>query len=53
MSDRVWIDEQLVLTVHQQLLIRHGGLAGVRDLGLLRSALAKPQQIGYPYFMIY
>lgn len=45
MSEWVWIDEQLALAVHEQLLVRHGGLAGVRDLGLLRSALARAQQL--------
>jgi death-on-curing protein len=44
-SEWVWIDEQLALAVHEQLLVRHGGLAGVRDLGLLRSALARAQQL--------
>jgi len=44
-SERVWIDEQLALAVHEQLLVRHGGLAGVRDLGLLRFALARPQPL--------
>ena len=45
MSEWVWIEEQLALAVHEQLLVRHGGLAGVRDLGLLRSALARAQQL--------
>lgn len=45
MSGWVWIDEQLALAVHEELLVRDGGLAGVRDLGLLRSALARAQQL--------
>ena len=45
MSEWVWIDEQLALAVHEQLVVRHGGLAGVRDLGLLRSALARARQL--------
>jgi len=44
-SEWVWIDEQLVLAIHEQLLVRHGGLPGVRDVGLLRSALARPLQL--------
>ncbi|MCX5748446.1 MAG: type II toxin-antitoxin system death-on-curing family toxin [Proteobacteria bacterium] len=35
------LDEALEL--HRALLERFGGLAGVRDLGLLQSALARPQ----------
>ncbi len=31
--------------VHDMLLAEHGGLSGVRDQGLLKSALAKPQQL--------
>ena len=34
------------LYLHQQLIERFGGLPGVRDLGLLESALARPQS-GY------
>jgi death-on-curing protein len=39
-----WIDERLVLAIHQRMLVLHGGAAGVRDLELLRSALARPRQ---------
>ena len=45
MIDPVWIDEQLVLVVHEQLLVRHGGPTGVRDAGLLQSALGRPLQL--------
>ena len=44
MSEPVWIDEQDALTLHDRLLALHGGAAGVRDGGLLQSALARPQQ---------
>jgi death-on-curing protein len=44
-SERVWIDVDLALAIHERLLSRHGGLAGVRDGGLLASALARPRQI--------
>lgn len=40
----VWIDERDVLTVHDKLLAQHGGMPGLRDLGLLQSALARPRQ---------
>ena len=45
MSEPVWITKDLILAVQEQLLSRFGGLAGVRDDGLLESALARPQQL--------
>ena len=40
----VWVDERDVLAVHDRLLALHGGLSGLRDRGLLESALARPRQ---------
>jgi death on curing protein len=40
----VWIDQRDALVLHNRLLALHGGAAGVRDGGLLKSALARPQQ---------
>lgn len=37
--------ESVVRAVHGRLLAEHGGAAGIRDSGLLTSALARPQQI--------
>ncbi|MGB7453201.1 MAG: type II toxin-antitoxin system death-on-curing family toxin [Lysobacterales bacterium] len=34
---------QETLELHEQLILRFGGSAGVRDLGLLQSALIRPQ----------
>jgi death-on-curing protein len=34
---------QETLELHEQLIRRFGGLAGVRDMGLLESALIRPQ----------
>jgi len=34
---------QETLKLHEQLILRFGGSAGVRDLGLLESALIRPQ----------
>lgn len=34
---------QETLELHEQLILRFGGLAGVRDMGLLQSALIRPQ----------
>ena len=38
-----WIAEQTVLHYHQEQIAEHGGGSGVRDMGLLQSALARPQ----------
>ena len=43
-AEPVWILERTVLAAHDRLLAAHGGAAGVRDVGLLESALARPQQ---------
>jgi len=42
MSEPVWIEEDLVLAIHDRLLVEHGGAGGVRDKSLLQSALARP-----------
>ncbi len=44
MKEPVWIDERDALALHDRLLAPHGGAEGVRDDGLLKSALARPQQ---------
>jgi len=44
MKEPVWIDERDALTLHDRLLALHGGGSGLRDRGLLNSALARPQQ---------
>jgi death-on-curing protein len=38
----VWFSRHLVLAIHDEQLAEHGGAAGVRDEGLLESALARP-----------
>jgi death-on-curing protein len=40
----LWIDLRDVLAIHGRLLAQHGGAAGLRDQGLLESALARPRQ---------
>ena len=45
MSEPVWIDEREALAIHDQLLALDGGASGVRDTGLLQSALARPRQL--------
>jgi death-on-curing protein len=41
----VWVEKALVLTIHDRQIAEHGGSAGLRDDGLLESALARPQQL--------
>ena len=36
---------ELALAIHQRQLAEHGGLSGIRDKGLLASALARPQNL--------
>jgi len=40
-----WIKESSVLAIHDEQISEHGGLADVRDLPLLQSALARPQNL--------
>ena len=37
-----WIDKQALLLLHDESLATHGGASGIRDEGLLDSALARP-----------
>jgi death-on-curing protein len=45
MNEPVWIRQEAVLTMHEEALMFHGGLEGVRDQGLLESALARPKNL--------
>ncbi len=38
----VWIEEEIVLIIHGEQLAEHGGAEGLRDRGLLESALTRP-----------
>lgn len=44
MREPVWLSRNLVVLVHERQLLEHGGTAGLRDEGLLESALARPPQ---------
>ena len=39
----VWLSRELLLAVHDEQIAEHGGAPGIRDLGLLESALARPR----------
>ena len=45
MTEPKWVLDEIVISVHQVLIAEHGGSPGVRDEGLLESALDKPRQI--------
>ena len=45
MNEPVWVEEADCLSFHEKLLARFGGAAGLRDRGLLLSALARPKQL--------
>jgi death-on-curing protein len=41
----VWLQEKFVILAHEESLAEHGGLVGIRDQGLLESALARPKNL--------
>jgi death-on-curing protein len=43
-KEPTWVDERDARTLHAKLLSLHGGASGLRDAGLLASALAPPKQ---------
>ena len=45
MKKPVWVLRETVLTLHEQSLAEFGGLSGIRDEGLLDSALSKPENL--------
>jgi death-on-curing protein len=48
-----WIDRRALLLLHAESLAEHGGGEGLRDEGLLESALARPENLaayGQPDF---
>ena len=40
-----WIDKQLLVILHDESLVLHGGASGVRDEGLLDSALNRAKNL--------
>ncbi len=45
MKDWFWIGEGLVRALHSEQLAAHGGGSGIRDAGLLDSALQRPRNL--------
>lgn len=44
MKEPLWLEAYAVLVMHEEQLREHGGSYGVRDEGLMESALARPKQ---------
>ena len=42
-SELHWLEEQELEAIHQEVIAASGGLAGIRDRGLLASALVAPK----------
>ena len=45
MKEPIWIGKSFTLAIHEEMLAGFGGSAGVRDVGLLESALGKPRNL--------
>ena len=43
MDDPIWISKELAVAIHKRQLAEHGGADGIRDEGLLESALSRPR----------
>ena len=41
----VWVKFEFVLAAHKRQIAEHGGADGIRDEGLLHSALARPENL--------
>lgn len=42
-----FVDERVLCLLHDESLAEHGGAPGLRDQGLLSSALARPKQLAH------
>ena len=43
MAEPVWVDFEVLLAIHDEQIAEHGGVPGIRDRGLLESAMARPR----------
>ena len=46
MSEPSWLTRQIVVAIHNEQLAIHGGAGGLRDEGMLESALDRPRNRG-------
>ena len=45
MKEPLWVSAEVVLAMQEELLARFGGVAGLRDEGLLDSAINRPRHL--------
>ncbi len=45
MAEPIWVRYDVVMAIHRRQLAEHGGGEGIRDAGLLESALDKPKNL--------
>ena len=43
MSEPIWLTRQIIVAIHDEQLAIHGGASGLRDEGMLQSALDRPR----------
>jgi len=43
--DWVWLDNKVMMAVHDEQLAEHGGIAGIRDMGMFESAMKRAQNL--------
>jgi len=43
MSEPFWLTRQIIIAIHDEQLAIHGGASGLRDEGMLESALDRPK----------
>ena len=43
MSEPDWLTREIIIAIHDEQLAAHGGASGLRDMGLLESALDRPR----------
>ena len=43
MSEPLWLNREIVIAIHDEQLAIHGGASGLRDEGMLESALDRPR----------
>jgi death-on-curing protein len=46
MSEPFWLTRQIIIAIHDEQLAIHGGASGLRDEGMLESALDRPKNKG-------
>lgn len=47
MKNWLWLDNAVLLAVHDEQLTEHGGISGIRDEGLFLSAMARAQNLAH------